>query len=73
MLLTDKATIEVRCLLWNLQKEVVNDFLKSISSSATYGRNDIEILERNLSSTLLFVLENFEIFTTNKIALPLLD
>ena len=64
MLPIDKATIEVRFLLWNLQKEVVNDFLKSIIISATYGRKDIEILERSPSSTLLFVLENFEIFTT---------
>ena len=64
MLPIDKATIEVRFLLWNLQKEGVNDFLKSIIISATYGRKDIEILERSPSSTLLFVLENFEIFTT---------
>ena len=63
MLPIDKATIEVRCLLWNVQKEVVNDFLKSIIISATYGRKDIEILERGPSSTLLFVLETFEIFT----------
>ena len=44
MTVVDKATMKVMCSLWNLQKQVVNDIIKSIMVSVTYGKNDIKIL-----------------------------
>ena len=60
MTVFNKATVKVMCLLCNLQKQVVNDVIKSIIISVTYGRRNIKILgEQSIVDETFSFFRNF--------------